>query len=146
MSEEKYSSLVDDFCKLLPDTDAKQLKETGSMSVEGIEVTFVYMHDLIPGVLYVTCDLGLLANADEKTCYQKMLEINFFLIHQLGPQMAIHPETGEPLLITRIPLDGFDAKSLLQVLQITIRMIKDWRSGSVSSFNVLADEIKKIDQ
>lgn|GEM_PF-3446772 len=134
MQDPRYVSLLEDFCRLCnaKEKDVAAIKETGIVSLDGVAFTLVPFGEMNLATLFIVCELGPLGGADENQTYKRMLEINFYLIYQYGPQMAISPENGRPLLITRVPLEDVNAKSLLEGLRGSVQLAKQWQSGKLT--------------
>ncbi|HVK54549.1 MAG TPA: CesT family type III secretion system chaperone [Burkholderiales bacterium] len=129
MSEAKYSSLLDAFCQLCEGVDPTAVHDTGAIFVDGIHFTLMHLGEADPETLYVICELGPLGKADEKTCHRQLLEINFSMAYQAGPHLALDPDSGTPVMISRFPLDALTPESLLDGLGATAKMAQRWQSG-----------------
>ena len=133
MSSELYAALVDSFCGFLAPEAAATFRETGNFSVEEINFTLIYTGNLSPDFVYLMCELGPLGKVDEITCYRHMLGVNFLFMYQSGPQLAIHPETGMQVFISRLPFEGLTAEIFMMGLNGTIQFAKQWKSGEFLS-------------
>ena len=133
MSTELYNALIENFSKSLTPEQAPIFRETGSFSYEGINFSLVYSNVLSPDVIYLMCDLGPLGKVDELACYRHMLEVNFLFIYQSGPQMAINPDTGIPVFISRLPLQDLSVELLMLGISGTVQFAQQWKTGEFPS-------------
>lgn len=129
MANNYYDSLMSDFCRLYAGEAAEAVLETGTICIDGVNFSFVYADDIDPHTFCVICDLGPLGNVDEKTSDRRMLEINFLLSFQGGVQMAVNPDDGMAVSITRLPIEELSAHLLMDGMRSAGEFAKQWQSG-----------------
>ena len=131
MANARFLALLDELSKQCGAAEAGTLRETGLLSIDDINFTLTHVDEFNPDVLFVLCELGPMADADETECYRRMLQMNFFLSYQVGPQMVLDPQTNAPLLISRLALNELTAENMLAGMRESARLAQRWRSGEL---------------
>ena len=90
-SDEQFREVLVELSGLLGVKDTEALLQTGNLKLNEVDFTFVPPVMVYPDLMFILCDLGPLANTDEKNCFKEMLKVNFFMFNNCGPQMAINP-------------------------------------------------------
>ncbi|MFC5606787.1 CesT family type III secretion system chaperone [Variovorax soli] len=102
---ERYAALVLELCAALGIPDPNAVLRSRRLEFAGFDVLLDYFPD-DPAAMYMLFDYGAATAGRSLPVFRLMLESNLLIYAQDQAQLGLDPDTGNVLLIVRIPLDG----------------------------------------
>ncbi len=129
MSRERYVSLVEELCKELEIADTAAVLQRCAMEVAGYEVLLTHMSS-DENAMYMNFNFGIVSGGRTLHAFHMMLQSNMTLYAQDQAQLGVHPETGSPLLIVRVPMtDEIDGPWLADTFNHYCEHGRYWRQN-----------------
>ena len=126
MSYQKYCDLIDEFYFQTEIDDVPNRYENTNFNLLEIPVTLAYGGEDTDNLL-LFCEFGELPEEGQDKALRKILECNMELFAQNAGQFSINPETGQVLLMVRLPLDEIEKETFVGILMMYASMAKEWR-------------------
>ncbi|MEB2551087.1 CesT family type III secretion system chaperone [Burkholderia gladioli] len=141
MSSDRYTWLIEDLCAVIDLPDVQNVLETRAIEVEGFDVRLDYFDNDIDA-MYANFHYGTVTAGRTLTIFRLMLEANLLVYAQDQAQMGIDTDTGNVVLILRIPFDsGVDGAELTDLLAHYAEHGRYWRRNIMESSDDMFDGI-----
>ncbi|WP_246793425.1 CesT family type III secretion system chaperone [Burkholderia perseverans] len=141
MSSDRYTWLIEDLCAVIDLPDVQNVLTTRAIEVEGFDVRLDYFDNDIDA-MYANFHYGAVTAGRTLTIFRLMLEANLLVYAQDQAQMGIDTDTGNVVLILRIPFDsGVDGAELADLLAHYAEHGRYWRRNIMESSDDMFDGI-----
>jgi len=116
VSEQQYTTLIEDLCLAVGLPDATEVLQTRSLEVEDFNVRLDHF-DNDPAAVYVNFDLGAVTTGRTTTVFRLMLEANLLIYAQDQAQLGVDSDYGNVILLIRLEFSpDLNGASLADIL------------------------------
>ncbi|AKJ27811.1 CesT family type III secretion system chaperone [Caldimonas brevitalea] len=133
MGAERYAELLQELCLVTGLGDPETVLQTRTLEVEGFTVVLDHVEN-DPDAMYLQFDFGTVTAGRTLVVFRLMLESNLLVYAQDQAQLGLNPDTGNVLLIVRVPLSyEIDGSWLAELLVHYTEHGRYWRDHLLKS-------------
>jgi len=124
---ESYTALLEDVCRVLGIEPADPVIQSGTLTVDDVDVYLDYRDEAFETSVVIYTDLGAVPPEAPATLLRNLLEANLLWAGTGGATIGLHPETGQAVLSYAMPFDGLTGEGLGAALAQFAKVAKFWR-------------------